>query len=84
MKMETLVAANENAPNIYILPGLEGTSIALEPLCKKLKAHVSCLQFCNGNDPKTIEDMALSLYPVSFIVSNFYKLACNCLSPIVT
>lgn len=71
IKMKTLIGENENAPHIFALPGIEGTSIALEPLCGKLKAHVTCLQYCNESKANTVEEITRSLFSVIFIAINF-------------
>ncbi|GJQ79757.1 hypothetical protein Trydic_g23234 [Trypoxylus dichotomus] len=63
IKLKTLIEEDENGPNVIALPGIEGMATVFEPLAKKLKAHVSCLQFCTNYMAVAIEKLAEYLLP---------------------
>lgn len=67
INMKTLLKGEnmDHSPNIILLPGIEGMAPILEPLCNKLKAHVSCIQYCVDNKTKNITQLAESLIPVN-------------------
>lgn len=64
IKMETALPEAQQGSVMFMFPGLEGLHTSLKPLCKQLKSHVWCLQYCCGNPKKTIQDLAESLLPV--------------------
>ncbi|KRT82111.1 dehydrogenase, partial [Oryctes borbonicus] len=48
IKLKTLIQQHEDGPHVIALPGMEGMAVIFEPLSKKLKAHISCIQFCTN------------------------------------
>ncbi|GJQ79756.1 hypothetical protein Trydic_g23233 [Trypoxylus dichotomus] len=63
IKLKTLIKEDEDGPNVIALPGVEGMAAILEPLAKKLKAHISCLQFCTNYKESSIEELAEYMLP---------------------
>ena len=51
-------------PILFMLPGLDGTSVILEPLARNLKYQTVCLQLGYSHLGQTVQDMAQSLLPV--------------------
>jgi hypothetical protein len=51
-------------PILFMLPGLEGMAIVLEPLARNLKYQTVCLQLGYSHLGQTVQDMAQSLLQV--------------------
>jgi len=51
-------------PILFMLPGLDGMAIFLEPLAKNLNYQTVCLQLGYSRLGQTIQDMAQALLPV--------------------
>jgi hypothetical protein len=51
-------------PILFMLPGLEGMAIILEPLARNLKYQTVCLQLGYSHLGQTVEDMAQAVLPV--------------------
>ena len=51
-------------PILFMLPGLEGMAIILEPLARNLKYQTVCLQLGYNHLGQTVQDMAQALLPV--------------------
>jgi hypothetical protein len=49
---------------LFMLPGVEGAAVILEPLAKNLKYQTVCLQLNYSDIAHTVHDMAQSLLPV--------------------
>ena len=51
-------------PILFMLPGLDGTAVILEPLARNLKYQTVCLQLGYSHLGQTVQDMAQPLLPV--------------------
>jgi hypothetical protein len=54
----------KTGPILFMLPGLEGMAINLEPLARNLKYQTVCLQLGYSHMGQTVQDMVHSLLPV--------------------
>lgn len=65
-EMETSVeASDEAAPHVFVIPGLDGTAAMLEQLCRKLKAHATCLSYPIDVRIENINEISEAMLPVS-------------------
>ncbi|GJQ70151.1 hypothetical protein Trydic_g19608 [Trypoxylus dichotomus] len=64
IKLESLIMEQVNGPHVFALPGIEGMAAIFEPLARKLRAHVSCLQFCTNYKVDTIRRLAEYILPL--------------------
>ncbi|KAK4877916.1 hypothetical protein RN001_010422 [Aquatica leii] len=61
-RLPSLVDKDDQAPTVFLLPGVEGMANVMEPLACNLKAHAYCLQYVYDNiDEDTVESLADSL-----------------------
>lgn len=66
INMKTLSHEMEHktyVPHVIFLPGIEGVASTMEPLARKLKARISCMQY--SVQVESITELAKSLLPVS-------------------
>ncbi|XP_044262250.1 fatty acid synthase-like [Tribolium madens] len=63
IKLQSLANENEEAPTIFVLPGIEGVAKLVEPLSQKLKAHVVGLQYSFQNPENSIQEIAINILP---------------------
>lgn len=66
IKLCSQVLEDQEAPPVFILPGIEGVFKPLDPLVKQLKAHVFGVQYNYNNPEDTIQGIALNILPVRF------------------
>ncbi|KAK9746677.1 Thioesterase domain [Popillia japonica] len=63
-EMETSVeASDEAAPHVFVIPGLDGTAAMLEQLCRKLKAHATCLSYPIDVRIENINEISEAMLP---------------------
>lgn len=66
--LSSLVDAKQGAPNVFLLPGIEGSSKAFESLASKLQGHVLCFQYLLKEcEECSIEHTTRSILPVSVL-----------------
>lgn len=58
-------ALSSNAPEVFFLPGFEGTSVTFDGLYKKLHVKATCFQYSMYELEETIADIARNILPVS-------------------
>lgn len=64
--LRSLVDENQITSNVFLLPGIEGSSKAFEQIASKLQAHVLCLQYLlEEPEDCNIEGIAKHILPVS-------------------
>ncbi|EFA05204.2 fatty acid synthase [Tribolium castaneum] len=63
IKLKSLANQNEDAPTIFVLPGIEGVVQLIETLSQKLKAHVYGLQYSFKNPENTVQEIAKNILP---------------------
>ncbi|KAK9746676.1 KR domain [Popillia japonica] len=63
-EMETSVeASDEAAPHVFVIPGFDGTAAMLEQLCRKLKAHATCLSYPIDARIENINEISEAMLP---------------------
>lgn len=63
IELESLVKAEESAPTLFVVPGVEGMAPAMTALAQNLRAHVFCLQY--SLEAETIEEGGCYIYEVN-------------------
>ncbi|KAG5886386.1 hypothetical protein JTB14_033597 [Gonioctena quinquepunctata] len=54
---------DEEAPLVYLIPGIEGYAKSMESMAQQLHARTIALQFSYDNPPESMRDLALSYIP---------------------
>lgn len=64
VRLPSLAKETDNLPNVFFIPGIEGSAVVFEKISAKLNCQALCMQHCGWKSGETIKDVASNMYQV--------------------